>query len=77
MPGRKTDVSDATWLADLLAHGLLRGSFVAPEPIQELRDLTRTRKQLVKSGAGSSGSPGKLSRKRGTLGPLGSPPGPG
>src|SRR5262249_9779925 len=43
VPGRKTDVSDAAWLADLLAHGLLRGSFVAPQPIQELRDLTRTR----------------------------------
>lgn len=47
VPGRKTDVNDATWIADLLAHGLIRGSFVPPEPIQELRDLTRTRKQLV------------------------------
>src|SRR5437764_3119253 len=47
-PGRKSDVSDATWIADLLAHGLIRGSFVPPEPIQELRDLTRTRKQLVR-----------------------------
>jgi transposase len=51
VPGRKTDVNDATWLAELLAHGLLRGSFVAPEPIQELRDLTRTRKQLVREAA--------------------------
>lgn len=46
VPGRKTDVNDATWLADLLACGLVRGSFVPPEPIQDLRDLTRTRKQL-------------------------------
>src|SRR5213596_4352893 len=48
IPGRKTDVNDATWIADLLAHGLIRGSFVPPAPIQELRDLTRTRKQLVR-----------------------------
>src|SRR5437899_648085 len=48
IPGRKSDVNDATWIADLLAHGLIRSSFVPPEPIQELRDLTRTRKQLVR-----------------------------
>jgi len=48
IPGRKTDVNDATWIADLLAHGLIRSSFVPPAPIQELRDLTRTRKQLVR-----------------------------
>ena len=47
VPGRKSDVSDAHWLADLLAHGLIRSSFVPPAPIQELRDLTRTRRQLV------------------------------
>lgn len=47
VPGRKSDVNDATWLADLLAHGLIRSSFVPPAPIQNLRDLTRTRKQLV------------------------------
>lgn len=47
VPGRKTDVNDATWIADLLAHGLIRASFVPPAPIQELRDLTRTRRQLV------------------------------
>jgi transposase len=46
VPGRKSDVNDATWIADLLAHGLIRASFVPPQPIQELRDLTRTRKQL-------------------------------
>ena len=48
VPGRKSDVNDATWIADLLAHGLVRSSFVPPEPIQELRDLTRTRKQLTR-----------------------------
>jgi transposase len=48
VPGRKSDVQDAAWIAKLLAHGLLRGSFVPPTPIQELRDLTRTRKQLVR-----------------------------
>jgi transposase len=48
VPGRKTDVNDAAWIADLLAHGLIRASFVPPAPIQELRDLTRTRKQLVR-----------------------------
>lgn len=48
VPGRKTDVNDAMWIADLLAHGLIRGSFVPPARIQELRDLTRTRKQLVR-----------------------------
>jgi transposase len=48
VPGRKTDVADAMWLAELLAHGLVRSSFVPPAHIQELRDLTRTRKQLVR-----------------------------
>ena len=48
VPGRKTDVNDAMWIADLLAHGLIRSSFVPPIQIQELRDLTRTRKQLVR-----------------------------
>ena len=47
VPGRKGDMNDATWIADLLAHGLIRSSFVPPAPIQELRDLTRTRRQLV------------------------------
>jgi transposase len=47
VPGRKSDINDATWIADLLAHGLIRSSFVPPAPIQELRDLTRTRRQLV------------------------------
>jgi transposase len=46
VPGRKSDMNDATWIADLLAHGLIRSSFVPPAPIQELRDLTRTRGRL-------------------------------
>jgi transposase len=48
VPGRKTDVNDATWLSDLLAHGLVRASFVPDKPAQELRALLRTRKQLVR-----------------------------
>ena len=47
IPGRKTDVSDAAWLAQLGAHGLVRGSFVPPEPIRQLRDLTRTRTAIT------------------------------
>jgi len=48
LPGRKTDVNDATWLADLMAHGLVRASFVPDEPTQQMRDLLRTRKQFVR-----------------------------
>jgi transposase len=51
VPGRKTDVNDAMWIADLLAHGLIRSSFVPPTSVQELRSLTRTRKQLVRERA--------------------------
>ena len=51
VPGRKTDVKDAEWIADLLCHGLLRKSFVPPPPIRELRDLTRYRRKLVESQA--------------------------
>ena len=47
VPGRKTDVKDAEWLADLLRHGLLRGSFIPPQPQRDLRDLTRQRTNLV------------------------------
>src|SRR3989449_2641164 len=47
VPGRKTDQKDSEWIADLLQHGLLRGSFVPPQPIRELRDLTRYRVSLV------------------------------
>ena len=48
VPGRKSDVNDAVWISDLLAHGLIRASFVPPAPVQELRDLTRTRTQLTR-----------------------------
>jgi transposase len=48
VPGRKTDMNDAMWIADLLACGLIRASFVPEEDIQELRALMRTRKQLVR-----------------------------
>ena len=51
LPGRKTDVADAGWLAELLEHGLLRGSFVPPPAIRELRDLTRYRKRLIQAHA--------------------------
>jgi transposase len=47
VPGRKTDVKDCQWIAQLLQHGLLRASFVPPGPIRELRDLTRQRTQLT------------------------------
>jgi len=47
VPGRKTDVKDSEWLADLLRHGLFRPSFIPPPPIRVLRDLTRSRKNLV------------------------------
>jgi transposase len=51
VPGRKTDVKDAEWIADLLAHGLLKASFIPPEPQRDLRDLTRQRTILVRERA--------------------------
>src|SRR6516165_3447709 len=48
VPGRKTDVRDCEWIADLLRHGLLRGSFVPERPQRELRELTRYRTSLVR-----------------------------
>src|SRR3989449_409472 len=48
VPGRKTDVKDCEWIANLLAHGLIRASFIPPPPIRDLRDLTRHRKSLVR-----------------------------
>ena len=51
VPGRKSDVNDAVWISDLLAHGLIQASFVPPTPVQELRDLTRTRTQLTREVA--------------------------
>src|SRR5467141_3047859 len=51
VPGRKTDVKDSQWIADLLRHGLLSASFIPPAPIRQLRDLTRYRKMLVQERA--------------------------
>lgn len=51
IPGRKRDMNDATWIADLLAHGLVRSSFVPPAPIKALRDLARAR---ANNSAGNS-----------------------
>lgn len=51
VPGRKSDVNDAVWISDLLAHGLIRASFVPPAQIQDVRDLTRTRMQLAREVA--------------------------
>lgn len=51
VPGRKTDVKDCEWLAQLLAHGLIRASFIPPVEIRELRDLTRHRKSLIRDRA--------------------------
>ncbi len=47
VPGKKTDTKDCEWIADLLAHELLKGSFIPPEPVRDLRDLTRYRKSLT------------------------------
>jgi transposase len=51
VPGRKTDVKDCEWIADLARHGLIAPSFVPPAPIRELRDLTRYRRKLSEAGA--------------------------
>ena len=48
MPGRKTDVRDCEWLADLLRHGLVKASFIPPREIREIRELTRYRQAVVK-----------------------------
>jgi transposase len=60
VPGRKTDVKDARWIAELLAHGLLRGSLIPPAEIRDLRDLTRYRTKLVKQRADQSNRIQKL-----------------
>ena len=51
VPGRKTDIRDCQWIAQLLQHGLLKGSFIPPRPQRELRDLTRQRTQLIDEGS--------------------------
>ena len=52
VPGRKTDVGDAAWIAQLVAHGLVRPSFVPPKEIRELREVTRYRKALIEGVRG-------------------------
>ena len=51
VPRRKTDVKDAEWIADLLQHGLVRGSFIPARPQRELREVTRYRKSLIRGRA--------------------------
>ena len=51
VPGRKTDVKDAAWIADMVRHGLVRNSFVPAKPFRQLRDLTRYRRSLVETQA--------------------------
>ncbi len=64
VPGRKSDMNDAEWLAELLAHGLVRASFVPPAPVQELRDITRTRDLTSCLGAGKLTSSWERSSER-------------
>src|SRR5437764_8258289 len=51
VPGKKTDIKDSEWIAELLRHGLLKASFIPPKPIRDLRDLVRARKTLVRERA--------------------------
>ncbi len=60
VPGRKTEVNDAAWIADLLRHGLLRGSCIPPLPQRDLRDLTRQRTNLIQQRAMVVNHPGTL-----------------
>src|SRR5438105_8176106 len=60
VPGRKTDVRDCEWLADLLRHGLLRASFIPPPEIREIRELVRYRQTLIKEQAAVSNRVQKL-----------------
>lgn len=60
VPGRKTDQKDAEWIADLLRHGLLKKSFVPPQPQQDLRELTRYRAQVSADRSAVSNRIGKL-----------------
>ncbi|MEZ5383312.1 MAG: transposase [Microthrixaceae bacterium] len=66
LPGRKTDVGDAAWLAELLEHGLLRGSFVPPERVRRLRDLTRYRKRLVQTHTSEASGYRRTWRRQGS-----------
>jgi transposase len=66
VPGRKTDVFDAEWLAELLEHGLLRGSFFPPQATLELRGLTRYRNRLVQTIPRSASGSRRPSRTPGS-----------
>jgi transposase len=74
VPGRKRDVSDAVWLAELQAHGLIRGSFVPPQEVAELRSLMRTRKQLVRERTSTIRLPSSTAAWRRILAPFARPP---
>jgi len=60
VPGRKTDVKDCEWIAELLELGLLKSSFIPPEPIRDLRDVTRYRKTLIQQRAAEANRVQKL-----------------
>ena len=66
IPGRKSDVSDAAWLAQLGAHGLLRASFIPPEPVRHLRDLTRPGQWPPGTGPASCSGWRSSSNRRGS-----------
>jgi transposase len=66
VPGRKTDLTDAEWLADVAAHGMVRPSFVPPRPIRELRELTRYRKTRSTSVLPRSNAWRRSSRTQGS-----------
>jgi transposase len=70
VPGRKTDVQDCVWIAQLLEHGLLRGSFVPPAPIRDLRDLTRHRRALQQDRTRTANRVHKLLQDAGIKLPL-------
>jgi transposase len=59
VPGRKTDVADAAWIAQLVEHGLVRPSFVPPRPVRELRELTRYRKTQIQERSREVQRPGQ------------------
>jgi transposase len=77
LPGRKSDVSDATWLAQLGAHGLVRGSFVPPEPVRQLRELTRARTAITRDAAARSNAWRSCWRTPGSSCPRSPPTSPG
>jgi transposase len=62
VPGRKTDIKDSEWIADVLRHGLLKASFIPPAPLREWRDLTRSRKTLIQDLKASLGSVERVKR---------------